>query len=188
MSTTATDAPAVRQIGAGIEGDAMDRLTKRRVEEADQPRSSPGGGATETADVAVTSTSAQSDGGTLTFDQRMAIRRSLEDLAALETDRVERVAAVGLEPVAAYDLGIRYAVHDALAKLSNGTYGGCETCRSPIPAARLEAVPYARRCVTCQEREEKGWDQVGRLVGGVVRRLAGEPQGRSEMGSWVGGT
>lgn len=111
------------------------------------------------------------------------MRCSLEDLTALEENRVERIAAAGLQPLVAYDLGIRYAVHDALAKLTDGTYGDCETCRSPIPVTRLEAVPYARRCAACQEREENGWDQVSRLVGGVVRRLAGEPQGRSEIAS-----
>jgi Prokaryotic dksA/traR C4-type zinc finger len=98
-------------------------------------------------------------------------------------NRLELVAVVGSTQVAAYDIGIRDAVRDAFAKLADGTYGECETCRRPIPIARLEAVPYARRCVACQAREENGWDQVQQLVGGVVRVLAGEPQGRSEMRS-----
>jgi RNA polymerase-binding transcription factor DksA len=119
--------------------------------------------------------------GALTLDQRVAIRHQLVELAELEEDRVERVATMGAETLAAYDVGIRDAVRDALAKLASGTYGNCETCRRPIPAARLEAVPYARRCVSCQERMEDGWDQVRGLVGHVVRTLAGEPQGPSEM-------
>jgi hypothetical protein len=130
---------------------------------------------------AADASTAPSDRGTLTFDQRFALRRSLEELAALEENRGERIAAAGLEPLSSYDLGIRYAVHDALAKLTDGTYGICERCRDPISVARLEAVPYARRCVTCQERDEHGWDQVGRLLGGVVRRFGWEPQGGSEM-------
>ena len=87
---------------------------------------------------------------------------------------------MGPETLAAYDVGVRDAVHDALAKLADGTYGRCETCDRPIPAARLEAVPYARHCLDCQERMEDGWDQVRRLVGGVVRTFGGEPQGPSE--------
>jgi DnaK suppressor protein len=116
----------------------------------------------------------------LTLDQRLAVRQQLRELAALEEDRVDRVAMVGLGPVAAYDVGLRDAVRDALAKFATGTFGNCETCHHPIPAARLEAVPYARRCVACQQRWEAGWDQVQGLVGGVVRALVGEPQGPAE--------
>jgi RNA polymerase-binding transcription factor DksA len=35
----------------------------------------------------------------------------------------------------------------ALAKLDDGSYGSCETCGEPIPAARLEAKPAARYCI-----------------------------------------
>jgi DnaK suppressor protein len=122
------------------------------------------------------------DGG-LTRDQRSAIHQQLEHLAELEEDRVEQVATLGGELLAAYDIGLRDAVRDALAKLADGTYGICETCHHPIPAARLEAVPYARRCAPCQQRSEAGWDEVRGLVGSVVRTLVGEPQGPSEMAS-----
>ncbi|GAA1863691.1 TraR/DksA C4-type zinc finger protein [Actinomadura bangladeshensis] len=40
----------------------------------------------------------------------------------------------------------------ALARLGDGTYGLCEDCRKPIPEGRLEIIPYARRCVNCQQR------------------------------------
>ena len=38
-------------------------------------------------------------------------------------------------------------VEAALIRLSEGTYGLCEVCGTPIPAARLEAIPTARRCM-----------------------------------------
>jgi DnaK suppressor protein len=38
-------------------------------------------------------------------------------------------------------------VERALAKLDDGSYGACETCREPISAARLEAMPAARFCI-----------------------------------------
>jgi DnaK suppressor protein len=44
-------------------------------------------------------------------------------------------------------------LHDteiSLARLERGTYGLCEACRQPIPAARLEAMPNARMCVSCK--------------------------------------
>ncbi|MDH5578678.1 MAG: TraR/DksA family transcriptional regulator [Betaproteobacteria bacterium] len=40
-------------------------------------------------------------------------------------------------------------------RLANGTYGECVECREPIPAARLEVNPTARRCADCQARHEK---------------------------------
>jgi RNA polymerase-binding transcription factor len=40
-------------------------------------------------------------------------------------------------------------------RLANGTYGKCIECDEPIPEARLEVNPTARRCATCQERHEK---------------------------------
>jgi RNA polymerase-binding transcription factor DksA len=115
----------------------------------------------------------------LTFDQRVAIHQQLVELAELEEDRAERMATMDPETLTAYDVGLRDAVRDALAKLTSGTYGNCETCHDPIPAARLEAVPYARRCVACQQRWEGGWNQVQGLVGSIVRTLIGEPQGPS---------
>lgn len=39
-------------------------------------------------------------------------------------------------------------VEHALAKLDDGTYGLCEECNEPIAAARLEAMPAARFCIT----------------------------------------
>ena len=44
-------------------------------------------------------------------------------------------------------------VEDALAKLDTGTYGQCEDCGSTIAAARLEAVPAARYCITCASKQ-----------------------------------
>ncbi len=40
----------------------------------------------------------------------------------------------------------------ALARLDDGTYGHCEDCGEPLPEGRLEILPYARRCVQCQQR------------------------------------
>jgi RNA polymerase-binding transcription factor DksA len=40
-------------------------------------------------------------------------------------------------------------IDDAIASMDTGTYGVCESCGTPIPLERLEAVPRARCCVTC---------------------------------------
>jgi RNA polymerase-binding transcription factor DksA len=39
-------------------------------------------------------------------------------------------------------------VERALGKLDDGTYGKCEVCGEEIAAARLEAMPAARYCIT----------------------------------------
>lgn len=44
----------------------------------------------------------------------------------------------------------------ALARLKRGEFGICEGCREPIPANRLEAVPWARFCCDCQEDAPAG--------------------------------
>lgn len=40
-------------------------------------------------------------------------------------------------------------VDAALGRLDAGTYGWCERCGAGIPAARLEARPIARTCMSC---------------------------------------
>jgi DnaK suppressor protein len=37
----------------------------------------------------------------------------------------------------------------ALAKLDEGSYGVCDRCGRPIPAARMEAAPESVLCVAC---------------------------------------
>ncbi|TSC63420.1 MAG: DnaK suppressor protein DksA, partial [Parcubacteria group bacterium Gr01-1014_106] len=40
-------------------------------------------------------------------------------------------------------------------RLKAGTYGLCEVCQTKIPIARLNALPYAVKCFTCQRKEER---------------------------------
>jgi DnaK suppressor protein len=42
-------------------------------------------------------------------------------------------------------------VEEALDRLGSGDYGVCLACDLPIPPNRLEAVPWARYCVQCQQ-------------------------------------
>jgi DnaK suppressor protein len=45
-------------------------------------------------------------------------------------------------------------IDDALDRLAAGDFGSCVDCGAEIPAARLEAVPFASRCRSCEERRE----------------------------------
>ncbi|MHB1016917.1 MAG: TraR/DksA family transcriptional regulator [Coriobacteriia bacterium] len=42
----------------------------------------------------------------------------------------------------------------ALARIADGTYGVCVRCGKQIAAERLEAMPEAELCISCQEHEE----------------------------------
>jgi len=42
----------------------------------------------------------------------------------------------------------------ALARLAAGDYGICVDCGNAIAARRLEAIPWAERCITCEERAQ----------------------------------
>ena len=50
---------------------------------------------------------------------------------------------------------IQGQIEEAVQLLLDGRYGRCVDCRKAIPAARLRALPFAIRCLTCQERLEK---------------------------------
>ena len=50
------------------------------------------------------------------------------------------------------DLKLLREVQAALRRVQQGTYGVCAACDEPISAKRLEAVPWAKFCVRCQER------------------------------------
>ncbi|RMG56582.1 MAG: TraR/DksA family transcriptional regulator [Acidobacteria bacterium] len=47
-------------------------------------------------------------------------------------------------------------VEEALQRIEEGEYGYCLNCGQPISPKRLEALPWARYCVKCQELKERG--------------------------------
>jgi DnaK suppressor protein len=44
---------------------------------------------------------------------------------------------------------------DALKRISQGNFGECAQCGAEIEVKRLEAVPWARYCLKCQEAREQ---------------------------------
>ncbi len=47
-------------------------------------------------------------------------------------------------------------VVEALGRIRDGSFGECVTCGEEINSKRLEAVPWARYCLACQEKVEQG--------------------------------
>ena len=42
-------------------------------------------------------------------------------------------------------------IQESLGRIDGGSYGLCLECEEPISQKRLQAIPWARHCVPCQE-------------------------------------
>ena len=92
---------------------------------------------------------------------RDELRQDLETLTAAPRDpmgavsfgkRVGEGTSQAVERIAQVDAARRLDeklrdVDRALVKLDEGTYGTCDVCGQPIGAERLEAIPWAVRCL-----------------------------------------
>ncbi len=47
-------------------------------------------------------------------------------------------------------------VEEALSRIREGTFGECVNCGNEVNPKRLEAVPWTRYCIACQEKVEQG--------------------------------
>ena len=47
-------------------------------------------------------------------------------------------------------------VDGALVRIRDGSFGECIACGEEINPKRLEAVPWTRHCIECQEKLEQG--------------------------------
>ncbi|MBK8810085.1 MAG: TraR/DksA family transcriptional regulator [Acidobacteria bacterium] len=47
-------------------------------------------------------------------------------------------------------------INEALTRLDDDEYGTCQNCDKEISPKRLDAIPWARYCLSCQELVEKG--------------------------------
>src|SRR3970040_2636493 len=49
-----------------------------------------------------------------------------------------------------------HLVDDALLRIRDRRYGVCASCEDEMNLKRLEAVPWARLCLACPEKQESG--------------------------------
>ena len=54
------------------------------------------------------------------------------------------------------DRSLLNLVDQALNRIKDGSYGECNSCHEELQQKRLEAVPWTRYCITCQEKTEQG--------------------------------
>jgi len=69
---------------------------------------------------------------------------------AQELENAEVVDALGNE--ASHELRL---IAKALDQIKKGTYGDCVDCGKNIPLARLQAYPFAERCIGCATAAEE---------------------------------
>jgi DnaK suppressor protein len=102
-------------------------------------------------------------------DAKDALRKQLQEMGA-DPDQENTVEGLNLDfgfadsaqstaernKVLAVIERLRENLHDvnvALGKIEKGTYGVCERCGEAISPERLEAIPYARLCMSCKQKE-----------------------------------
>jgi len=74
-------------------------------------------------------------------------------MADVATDMYDREFNLEL---ASNEREVLQKVEQALKRIEEKTFGECNECKKPIPAIRLNAIPYAETCLKCQEKIETG--------------------------------
>lgn len=72
------------------------------------------------------------------------------DNLQLATERELAISHLCLEA------GLLRAVKTALARIDDGSYGICLSCDDEISQRRLQVIPWAAHCVTCQDELDQG--------------------------------
>jgi DnaK suppressor protein len=86
--------------------------------------------------------------------------RNREDIAIEKTpDALDEVQLAGERELAIRNLdresSLLRNVRGALGRVEDGSYGVCMHCEEDIKPKRLEAVPWAKFCIRCQEAADR---------------------------------
>jgi RNA polymerase-binding transcription factor DksA len=73
-------------------------------------------------------------------------------LADLATDHFDQEVSLGLLENEEQSLA---AIAAALGRIDAGRFGLCEECGKEVPKERLDALPFASRCLECARRAER---------------------------------
>jgi RNA polymerase-binding transcription factor len=80
------------------------------------------------------------------------IEKSADELDEIEGAVAREIAIRNLDR----ESGLLREIRSALRRIDAGTFGMCLHCEKEIGRRRLEAVPWARRCLQCQEAADRG--------------------------------
>lgn len=80
------------------------------------------------------------------------IEKSADELDEIEGAVAREIAIRNLDR----ESGLLREIRSALRRIDEGTFGTCLHCEEEISRRRLEAVPWARLCLLCQEATDRG--------------------------------
>jgi len=78
---------------------------------------------------------------------------SVDHMADAGTDSFEQEFNLSL---IANEEELLRSINDALERIEDGSFGSCEGCDGQVPIERMKAIPWARYCIECQTKMEKG--------------------------------
>ena len=86
--------------------------------------------------------------------------RNREDIAIEKTpDAIDEVQLAGERELAIRNLdresNLLRNVRSALGRVADGSYGVCMHCEEDIKIKRLDAVPWTKYCIRCQEAADR---------------------------------
>src|SRR5437773_11256703 len=86
--------------------------------------------------------------------------RNREDIAIEKTpDAIDEVQLAGERELAIRNLdresNLLRNVRGALARIADGSYGVCLHCEEDIKPKRMDAVPWTKYCIKCQEAADR---------------------------------
>ena len=86
--------------------------------------------------------------------------RNREDIAIEKTpDALDEVQLAGERELAIRNLdresNLLRSVKGALGRIADGSYGVCLHCEEDIKIKRLDAVPWTKYCIRCQEAADR---------------------------------
>jgi len=86
--------------------------------------------------------------------------RNREEIVIEKTpDALDEVQLAGEREIAIRNLdreaNLLRNVRDALRRIADGSYGVCLHCEEDIKSKRLDAVPWTKYCIRCQEAADR---------------------------------
>jgi len=97
----------------------------------------------------------------LELERELSLRLRRRDGLAVERmpDETDWIQATIVNEIEIANLNreyqLRFRVRAALERLDEGSYGQCESCEGDISTARLKALPWASRCLSCEQEQER---------------------------------
>lgn len=76
----------------------------------------------------------------------------LADVSDRASGGFEDELSVGLMAIEAAQID---EIESAIERIDEGTYGLCVDCQKPIPRKRMEVLPFAQRCVVCEDARQR---------------------------------